>query len=45
MLVTEALWIYALGTPLYLFVDRMRKKNVSAFLDGKRITQTQPSES
>lgn len=29
--VTEAVWVYALGTPLYLFVYRMRKRGVSAF--------------
>ncbi len=35
MLVTEAIWVYALGIPLSLFVERMRKKKVSAFLDGR----------
>ncbi len=33
--VTEAIWVYALGVPLYLFVRRMRAKNVPAFSDGK----------
>ena len=36
MLATEALWVYALGIPLALFVDRMRKRGVSAFLDGPK---------
>lgn len=36
MCATQALWVYALGAPLYFFVERMRKKNVSAFCDGKR---------
>ncbi len=33
--VTEGIWVYALGVPLYLFVRRMRAKNVPAFSDGK----------
>ena len=33
---TQALWVYALGIPLYCFVYKMRKKGVSAFLDGKK---------
>ncbi len=36
LLVSQSLWIYGLGTPLYLFIARMRKKNVAAFLDGKK---------
>lgn len=36
LIVTQSLWVYALGTPLYFFVLRMRKKGVSAFLDGKK---------
>ncbi len=32
--VTEALWVYALGAPLYAFVHSMRKKGVSAFCDN-----------
>ena len=36
MLLTEAVWVYGLGTPLYLFVARMRKKGVPAFSDGKK---------
>lgn len=31
--VTEAVWVYALGVPLYFFIERMRKKNVPAFSD------------
>ena len=30
---TEAIWVYALGAPLYLTVARLRKKNVSIFCD------------
>ena len=33
---TRVLWVYALGVPLYYFVYKMRKKGVSAFLDGKK---------
>ncbi len=33
---TQSVWIYALGTPLYLFIAGMRKKGVAAFLDGKK---------
>jgi len=32
---TQAVWVYALGTPLYLLVAKMRKRGVPAFLDGK----------
>ncbi len=35
MVVTESVWIYALGTPLYLGVLRLRRKGVSVFLDKK----------
>lgn len=34
---TESLWVYALGTPLYFLIGRMRRKNVTAFTDGKQI--------
>ena len=33
---TQVLWVYALGVPLYFFVYKMRKKGISAFLDGKK---------
>ena len=36
LLITEAVWVYALGTPVYLFVLRMRKRGVNVFLDGKK---------
>lgn len=36
MAATESLWIFALGAFLYAFVLRMRRKNVPAFLDGKK---------
>ncbi|MDE6598435.1 MAG: QueT transporter family protein [Clostridia bacterium] len=32
---TEALWVYALGIPLFVAIYHLRKKGVSAFLDGK----------
>lgn len=31
--VTESLWVYALGIPLYAFIHRMREKHVACFLD------------
>lgn len=43
LLVTESVWVYALGTPLYLFIKRMRAKNVSAFCDGKPAAPPEPS--
>ena len=36
LLLTEAVWVYGLGIPLYLFVAKMRKKGVPAFLDHKQ---------
>lgn len=30
---TEAIWVYALGIPLYFFVKHMREKNIAAFSD------------
>ncbi len=33
LLVSQSIWIYALGTPLYVFITRMRKKKVAAFTD------------
>lgn len=45
--VTEAIWVFALGVPLYLFVRRMRERNVPAFSDGKnfrRLPASEPSE-
>ena len=33
---TQSLWIYGLGTPLYFFVLRMRRRGYSPFLDGKK---------
>ena len=38
LLISQSVWIYALGTPLYLFVTRMRQRNISVFLDGKKKT-------
>lgn len=31
--VTQSVWVYALGVPLYFFIKRMRAKNVAAFCD------------
>lgn len=42
MTVTQSLWVYALGAPLYYFIYRMRKKGVSAFLDGKKKNAADP---
>ncbi len=33
ILATEAIWVYALGTPLYSLVYKFRKRNISAFCD------------
>ena len=33
---TEAVWVYALGAPLFFFVNNMRAKNVSFFSDYPR---------
>lgn len=41
MLLTEAVWVFGLGTPLYLFVARMRRQRVAAFLDGKKTAPAQ----
>lgn len=35
MCLTEGVWIYGLGSLLYLAIVRLQKKGVSAFLDGK----------
>jgi hypothetical protein len=34
MCATEALWVYALGVPLYISILKLRQKGVSVFLDG-----------
>ncbi len=41
LLVSQSVWIYALGTPLYFFVARMRKRGVTVFLDQKQRISTQ----
>ena len=41
---TEAVWVYALGAPLYFFIERMRKKNVSAFSDKNSMYAAGKSE-
>lgn len=45
MFVTECVWIYGLGSPLYAFVYRMRKRNVAVFLDGKKPAQVPQEQS
>ncbi len=35
LLVSQSLWVYALGAPLYVLIYRMRKKHVAVFLDGR----------
>ncbi len=35
LLVSQSLWIYGLGTPLYCFIYKMRKKGISAFSDRR----------
>lgn len=40
MLATEALWVYALGVPLALFVRRMQKRGNPAFLDRPKGRET-----
>ena len=44
MFLTEAVWIYALGTPLYLAILRLRRRGVSAFLDKKPAPATASEE-
>lgn len=35
LLVTQAVWVYGLGIPLYLGIGALRKKGVSAFCDNR----------
>lgn len=42
MIATEALWVYALGAPLYFFIRKMQQKGVPAFCDGKRAEEAKP---
>lgn len=43
MFVTECTWVFGLGAPLYAIVSRLRKKGVSAFLDGKKSPAASPT--
>ncbi len=43
MLITEAVWVFGLGIPLYFFIARMRKKGVSAFCDAKKKPASPPA--
>lgn len=36
MFVTQSVWVYGLGTPLYFFIKRMQKRGSPLFLDGGR---------
>lgn len=35
---TQALWVYGLGAPLYIAIYNLRKRGVSVFLDGKKLS-------
>ena len=35
LIATQVLWVYGLGTPLYIAIYNLRKKGVTAFLDEK----------
>ena len=35
-LLTETIWVFGLGTPLYAFVANMQRRGVSAFTDRKK---------
>ena len=42
LLVTQAVWVYALGVPLYFGVRSLRAKGITAFTDnvsGERLSQ------
>lgn len=41
LLLTEAVWVYALGAPLYFLILRLRRKGVAEFLDGKKLPAEQ----
>lgn len=38
MCATQALWVYALGAPMYFAIDGLRKKGVSVFCDYSKKT-------
>ena len=42
---TQAVWVYGLGIPLYFGIGALRKKGVSAFCDNKTGTRLQNPES
>lgn len=44
MLITEAIWIYALGAPLYLLILRWRRKGVAELTDGKKRPEPAPQQ-
>lgn len=42
LMVSQSLWIYAIGAPLYLAILKLRSRGVSAFLDGKKKSESAP---
>ena len=42
LMVSQSLWIYAIGVPLYLAILRLRARGVSVFLDGKKTREPAP---
>lgn len=47
MLVTQSVWVYALGVPLYFGIRALRRRGISAFTDnrtGERLKQNAPAE-
>ncbi|HJB92454.1 MAG TPA: QueT transporter family protein [Candidatus Borkfalkia stercoripullorum] len=42
--VTEALWVYALGAPLYLGIKALRDKGVTAFTDNAAVKKSRPAK-
>ena len=40
LLVSQSVWIWGLGTPLYAFITRMRKSGKAVFLDARKPAAT-----
>lgn len=36
---TQGLWVYGLGTPLYFAVTGLRKRGIAAFTDGRKVSR------
>jgi hypothetical protein len=45
MCATEALWVYALGIPLYISILKLQQKGVSAFIDSPATHPVESTES